>query len=77
MEGYFENIKNYTNSTEFLLKKLSFYHKNLFIEMNQVSLRMKELSEIYSQLYDVSMKTNDVLKLFNFRILQLQTHIKC
>jgi hypothetical protein len=60
MDSYGESIKTYTNINEALLKKLGFSYKNLFLEMNQVSLRMKEISEIYSQLYEVSEKSNDV-----------------
>src|SRR5690606_1851108 len=44
MEAYADhNIKTYTNVNEALLKKLSTSYKHLFMEMNQVSLRMKEL----------------------------------
>lgn len=56
-----DNIKNYLNVNEVLLKKLSTANKNLYLEMNQVSLRMKEISEIYNQLYYVSNKSNDVI----------------
>jgi hypothetical protein len=47
-----------------LLKKITSAHKNLFLEMNQVSIRMKEISELYSQLHFVSQKSNDVKKYF-------------
>lgn len=55
-----EGIKNYVNLNEMLMKKLCTSHKNLFLEMNQVSIRMKEISEIYNQLHYVSEKSSDV-----------------
>jgi len=61
MEVYTDNtIKNYLNLNEMILKKLGTSCKNLFIEMNQVSLRMKEISDLYSQLNTISEKTKDV-----------------
>lgn len=60
VEALSENGRNYTNLNEVILKKLSTSYKNLFLEMNSVSLRMKEISEIYGQLYAVSEKSNDV-----------------
>jgi hypothetical protein len=59
-EEYTEGIKNYLNINENLIKRLNVSHKNLFMEMNAVSVRMKEISEIYEQLSTVSYKTNDV-----------------
>ena len=44
------------------MKKLTTAHKSLFMEMDQVSTRMKEISDLYSQLHIVSEKTNDVRK---------------
>jgi hypothetical protein len=64
MEQFSDNtVKNYININETIIKKLGFSFKSLFIEMNQVSLRMKEISELYSQLNNLSEKSQDV-KLF-------------
>jgi hypothetical protein len=64
VESATEGIKNYLHLNEILLKKLTSSHKQLFLEMNQVSLRMTEISEIYSQLHAVSYKYADVIFLF-------------
>lgn len=70
MEAYADTtIKNYVSLNEVIIKKLGTSFKNLFIEMNQVSFRMKEISELYSQLHTISDKTKDVknfLKTFLF-----------
>lgn len=76
-ENYAEGIKNYININEVLLKRLSTSYKSLFMEMNAVSVRMKEISEIYDQLNTVSVKTHDVILNLIIRIKQLLTHIKC
>jgi hypothetical protein len=34
--------------------------------MNQVSLRMKEISELYSQLHTISERTKDVKTIYKF-----------
>jgi len=61
MEQYSDNIvKNYVNVNETIINKLGISFKNLYIEMNQVSLRMKEISELYSQLNNLSEKSQDV-----------------
>ena len=59
-EEYADGIKNYLSIEETLIKRLCVSHKNLYMEMNAVSVRMKEISEIYEQLSTVSFKTNDV-----------------
>ncbi len=58
-----ESIKNYSALNEVIIKKLCGAHKSLFVEMNQVSTRMKEISDLYSQLHFVSEKSKDVLKI--------------
>ena len=64
MEQFSDNtVKNYINVNETIIKKLGFSFKSLFLEMNQVSLRMKEISELYSQLNNLAEKSQDV-KLF-------------
>ena len=69
-EIHAENAKNYINFNEALIQKLSVSFKSLFLEMNSVSLRMKEISEIYNQLNIVSEKTYDV------KLLKL-TELEC
>jgi hypothetical protein len=59
-----EVIKGYINLNEHLIKKLGTSYKNLFLEMNTVSLRLREISDIYEQLHAVSYKTNDVFENF-------------
>jgi hypothetical protein len=63
-EGKMEVAKSYLNQNETLLKKLSLSYKNLFQEFTQVSLRMKEIADVYSQLFEVSERTDDVIFLF-------------
>lgn len=53
-------IKNYTNLNEIILKKIGTSYKSLFGEMEQVSTRMAEISDLYDQLHTVSYKTKDV-----------------
>jgi len=55
-----EIIRNYTNINEIILKKITTSYKSLFLEIEQVSNRMKEISDLYDQLYTVSFKTKDV-----------------
>ena len=55
-----EMIKNYIFLNDQLISKLGASYKHLFLEMNTVSLRLKEISEIYDQLFIVSQKTYDV-----------------
>jgi hypothetical protein len=55
-----ELIKNYVILNEQLIGRLGKSYKSLFLEMNTVSLRLKEISEIYDQLHTVSFKTYDV-----------------
>jgi len=42
------------------MKKLSSSYKNLNLEMDAVSVRLKEISEFYNQLYFISEKANEV-----------------
>ena len=53
-------IKNYTNLNEIILKKIGTSYKSLFVEIEQVSNRMVEISDLYDQLHTVSYKTKDV-----------------
>jgi hypothetical protein len=55
-----DTMKNYIVLNEQLIEKLGVSYKNLFLEMNTVSLRLKEISDTYNQLYLVSEKTFDV-----------------
>ena len=59
-----ENVKNYINFNDLLIKRLGTSYKNLFLEMNTVALRMREISEIYDQLKLVSEKSCDVNNLY-------------
>lgn len=45
---------------ENIIQKLSYSYKSLFIEIDKVSARFKEISDCYKQLAVVSEKTNDV-----------------
>jgi hypothetical protein len=55
-----DTAKNYIMLNEQLLQRLGISYKNLFLEMNTVSLRLKEISDTYDQLHIVSFKTSDV-----------------
>lgn len=55
-----EMIRNYTNLNEIILKKIGTSYKALFQEIEQVSNRMKEISDLYDQLHTISYKTYDV-----------------
>ncbi len=58
-EGYLENIKDNTNININLLKKLNISFKSLYEEMNSVTNRMEEISQIWEQLHKVSDKYFD------------------
>ena len=60
-EAHFDMIKNYTNLNEIILKKLGTSYKSLFAEIEQVSNRMVEISDLFDQLHTVSYKTKDVI----------------
>lgn len=60
MEEGSNDVKNYINYNEILLGRLKLSHFNLMNEMSTVSNRMKEISEIYQQLFAVSGKLGDV-----------------
>ena len=59
-DAHSDMIKNYTNLNEIILKKLGTSYKSLFGEMEQLSTRMAEISDLYDQLHTVSYKTKDV-----------------
>lgn len=59
-----EMIRNYTNLNEIILKKIGTSYKFLFQEIETVSNRMKEISDLYDQLHTVSFKTYDVYHFF-------------
>jgi hypothetical protein len=59
-DNHSEMIRNYTNLNEIILKKIGTSYKSLFLEIEQVSNRMKEISELYDQLHTISYKTDDV-----------------
>lgn len=61
-EAHADMIKNYTNLNEIILKKLGTSYKSLFAEIEQVSTRLAEISDLYDQLYTISYKTKDVKK---------------
>jgi hypothetical protein len=63
-DSHFDMIKNYTNLNEIILKKLGTSYKFLFSEIEQVSTRMAEISDLFDQLHTVSYKTKDVKKFF-------------
>ena len=58
-EGYLDNIKDSIYFNTNLLKKLNYSFKQLNDEMNAVINRMEEISQIWDQLYKVSMKYFD------------------
>ena len=58
-EGYLENIKDNANINNNLFKKLNISFKFLFDEMNTVINRMEEISNIWDQIYKVSVKYFD------------------
>jgi len=60
-EAHSDMIRNYTNLNEIILKKLGSSYKSLFVEIEQVSARMAEISDLYDQLHTVSYKTKDVI----------------
>lgn len=55
-----EMIRNYANLNEIIIKKIGTSYKALFQEIEQVSNRMKEISDLFDQLHTISFKTNDV-----------------
>ena len=57
-----EMIRNYANLNEIILKKIGTSYKALFQEIEVVSNRMKEISDLYDQLHTISFKTYDVIK---------------
>lgn len=59
-DQHFDMIKNYTNLNEIIIKKLGTSYKSLFAEIEQVSNRMIEISDLFDQLHTVSYKTKDV-----------------
>lgn len=65
-ENHSEMIRNYTNLNDIILKKIGTSFKSLFLEIDQVSNRMKEISDLYDQLYTISYKTIDVINIFIF-----------
>ena len=71
-----ENFKGYLNFNEAILRKLTTSIKLLNIEMQTVSSRMKEISDIFGQMYCASEKASDV-NFSIFRILLLNKPTKC
>lgn len=62
-ETHAEMIRNYANLNEIILKKIGTSYKALFQEIEVVSNRMKEISDLYDQLHTISFKTYDVIKI--------------
>ena len=62
-----ENFKNYLNFNEAIMKKLTTSIKLLNVEMQTVSNRLKEISDIFGQMYSASEKASDV-RITKFRI---------
>jgi len=62
-----EMIRNYTNLNEIILKKIGTSYKALFQEIEHVSNRMKEISDLHDQLHTISFKTYDVIYLKNLK----------
>ena len=56
-----ENFKTYLNFSELINKKLITSIKSLNVEMQAVSTRMKEISDIFGQMYSASEKASDVI----------------
>jgi sorting nexin-7/30/sorting nexin-8 len=54
-EIYFENIKDYADLNEEILKKITTEYKALITLMDQISDRMKEISELWKDLYRKNM----------------------
>ena len=58
-ENYLENIKDNTQINLNLYKKLNYSFKQLFDEINVVTNRMEEISQIWNNLHKVSLKYFD------------------
>ena len=59
-ENDYNIIKSYAQINEEIMKKIKNAYKRLIIEMKQITITMKEISELYKQLYTLSNKSNDV-----------------
>ena len=62
-DSHAEMIRNYANLNEIILKKLGTSYKFMFQEIELVSNRMKEISDLYDQLHTISFKTYDVINM--------------
>ena len=58
-EIYFENIKDYVDLNEEILQKITKAYKALLMIMSQASDKMKELSILWKQVNEKSIKYND------------------
>ena len=58
-EVYFENIKNYAKGHYQLLQKITKGYKSLMNIMQQLSNKMKDISKLWKQVLEISIKNND------------------
>ena len=58
-EIYFDNIKNYVKGHYILLQKITKGYKSIMNIMQQLSNKMKDLSKIWKQVFDISIKYSD------------------
>ena len=58
-EAYFEKIKNYSKDNYLLLQKITKGYKSIMNIMQQLSNKMKDISKIWKQVLDISIKNSD------------------
>ena len=58
-EIYLDNIKNYCQGNSYILQKITKAYKSLMVTMDQLSNKMKSISQLFKQLLDKSIKYYD------------------
>ena len=58
-EAYFEKIKNYSKDNYLFLQKITKGYKSIMNIMQQLSNKMKDISKIWKQVLDISIKNSD------------------
>ena len=58
-EIYFDNIKNYVKGHYILLQKITKGYKSIMNIMQQLSNKMKDVSKVWKQVFDISIKYSD------------------
>ena len=58
-EIYFDNIKNYVKGHYILLQKITKGYKSIMNIMQQLSNKMKDVSKLWKQVFDISIKYSD------------------